>query len=179
MPKPKPESEKPPIGRPPIEVTPEVIATICHRVASGENLDKISGTNGLPCKDTIYRWLREIPAFSDEYARARVARADARSDRIDDIVRDMIEKKIDSQSARVAIDAEKWQAAHEAPKRYGDRIINEHSGPGGGPIQTLDEAALAKLTDAEVEQLIAIRLKLAANGGPAGREGAAAAEKAS
>lgn len=34
----------------------------------------------------------------------------------------MVEGKIDPQTARVAIDAEKWQMGKEQPKRYSDKL---------------------------------------------------------
>ncbi len=83
-------------------------------------MDRIAGEDGLPGKTTLYKWLRTNAAFADEYARAREIRADARSDRIDGYILSMIAGEIDANVARVAIDAEKWQAAHEMPKRYSD-----------------------------------------------------------
>lgn len=69
-------------------------------------------------------------------------------------------------AARVKIDAYKWRAARLKPKVYGDRIVQEHTGAGGGPIQTMD---LSKLTD---EQLAALEPVLSAlAGGPGGVAG--------
>jgi hypothetical protein len=56
------------------------------------------------------------------YARAREHRADARADRIDEICDELHRGKLDPNAARVLIDAEKWQAGKEMPKRYGDRV---------------------------------------------------------
>jgi hypothetical protein len=38
--------------------------------------------------------------------------------------------------ARLHIDSLKWLAAKLAPKKYGDKVTTEHSGPDGGPIKT-------------------------------------------
>lgn len=108
---------------------------ICRRVAGGENVDVITRDKDMPHRDTVYSWLREFPEFADEYARAREARADARSDRIDDWVKKAVDGEIDHQVARLAIDAEKWQAGKENPKRYGDKVTNELVGEDGGPVQ--------------------------------------------
>lgn len=99
---------------------------ICRRildaVADGSSLRKACSAEGMPREGTIRLWLLDDEDFSAQYARAREARAEARSDRIDEIC-EMLEKQvIDANSARVMIDAEKWQAGKENPKRYGDRI---------------------------------------------------------
>jgi hypothetical protein len=42
------------------------------------------------------------------------------------------------QRARLMCDVGKWTAARLAPKRYGDRLIQEHVGANNGPIQHED-----------------------------------------
>jgi len=37
--------------------------------------------------------------------------------------------------SRLMIDARKWLASKLAPKKYGDKVSAELSGPDGGPIQ--------------------------------------------
>jgi hypothetical protein len=46
----------------------------------------------------------------------------------------MRDGKIDAQMAKVEIDARKWFAAKFLPKRYGEKITQEISGPDGAPI---------------------------------------------
>jgi hypothetical protein len=38
--------------------------------------------------------------------------------------------------SRLRVDARKWVAAKLKPKKYADKITNEHTGANGGPIQT-------------------------------------------
>jgi hypothetical protein len=38
--------------------------------------------------------------------------------------------------ARLRIDARKWLASKLAPKKYGDKLAAEVSGPDGGPVNT-------------------------------------------
>jgi hypothetical protein len=82
----------------------------------------------MPAHSTVIQWMLDDATFSEDYARARDARADARSDRIDGYVVKMLKGEIDPQQCRVAIDAEKWQAGKEQPKRYGDKLDLNHSG---------------------------------------------------
>lgn len=58
--------------------------------------------------------------FYQVYARAREWRGEACLMRIDDIMRKLADKEIDSTTARVMIDTEKWKAAKFYPKMYGD-----------------------------------------------------------
>ena len=76
----------------------------------------------MPAQSDVYKWLIETPKFSEMYARARETRADSRADRIDEIVGMVVSGELDPNAARVAIDAEKWLAGKEQPKRYGDKI---------------------------------------------------------
>jgi len=61
------------------------------------------------------------------YARAVIDRADARQDRIDEIVRRIETGELRPDAGRVIIDAEKWQMAKEKPRVYGDRIEATHT----------------------------------------------------
>ena len=149
--KPEKASPKKKAGRPSI-YTEALTARICAEIACGGNLHQICQRDDMPDRDTIYSWLRNNKAFSDNYTRAREDRADWRSDRIDEYVRKMVDGEIDANVARVAIDAEKWQAGKEKPKRYGDKL--ELSGDKDNPL-ILQMAEARKAVDAKIERLIA------------------------
>ena len=90
----------------------------------------------MPSRDTIYRWFRLFPAFSDDYARARECKGDRRDELIDADVAELhkVQQLIASgeldgkagnaivSAIRARIDTRKWQAGKEAPKRYGERL---------------------------------------------------------
>jgi len=105
---------------------PEEIADlkkkVCAMIATGLSVYKIARIEGMPGNTTIFTWLCNDTEFSDEYARARERRADARSERIDDLVERVELGTLGYAEARVIIDAEKWQAGHENAPRYGDRV---------------------------------------------------------
>jgi hypothetical protein len=89
--------------------------------------------------------------FRDQYARAREIQADYWAEEIieiaDDGTNDYIEKEnkdgstyeaVNSEHinrSRLRVDTRKWLMARQAPKKYGDRLTAEHSGPDGAPIQ--------------------------------------------
>ncbi len=127
-------------GRPSL-YSAELADSICERVALGDNLNKLCDLDEFPCQDTVYRWLRNIPEFSEKYAQAREARADARSDRIDDYRNQVISGDMLPEVARVVFDMEKWQAGKENAKRYGEKVQNEHSGTIGVTAESDEEIA--------------------------------------
>ena len=97
----------------------------------------------MPGVSTVYRWLEEIVAFRDKYARARLDQADTLADEIVRIADetmvgetrtikpdgtieikqgDMLEHR------RLRVDARKWIASKLKPKKYGDKTEVEHTG---------------------------------------------------
>ena len=132
-------------GRPPIN--PEAIRSrvdeICELVAQGKTLRQIQA-DMLISMGTILNWVG-LPEFSEQYTRAR----DAASDIFET---DILEAahSVTSETAtadRVKIDALKWVAARRSPKKYGDKLTNEHTGPNGGPVQTVTRIELVALGD--------------------------------
>jgi hypothetical protein len=116
-------------GRP-TDYTQEMADIICNRVANGESLNTICNEENLPCRMTIYRWLRAHSEFSDNYARAREDQADWFADQIVEIA----DTEPDANIARVRIDARKWVASKLKSKNYGDKAQMELTGKDGAPI---------------------------------------------
>lgn len=127
---------QPRVGRP-SKYTNELVARICSRLADGDSLRGICSEPDMPDRETVRRWLREKEDFRGQYARAREDQADVYAE---DVVV-IADTEPDPQVARVRIDARKWAAGKLAPKKYGDRIINEHE----GSVTLKHEDALAAL----------------------------------
>jgi hypothetical protein len=70
----------------------------------------------------------------DQYAHALEALAQNQVELLEAAIEDMRDGKIDAQMAKVEIDARKWFASKFLPKRYGEKITQEISGPDGAPI---------------------------------------------
>jgi hypothetical protein len=104
---------------------------ICERLAnSNGGLAEICRQPGMPNDATVYRWLNEHAEFRDLYAHARERLADrwhAETVAIAD-------QATDANLARLRVDARKWAASKLAPRKYGDRVVQEHVGKDGGPI---------------------------------------------
>lgn len=135
--------------------------TICERIAVGESLRSICDDSDMPAMSTIFKWLTEDTVFSEQYTRAREAQADALFDDIlsiaDDGRNDWIEKRnADGENigwqengealrrSQLRVDARKWMASKLLPKKYGDRITQEHVGKDGGAIEVVDSKKLAR-----------------------------------
>lgn len=135
-------------GQPTIYTT-ALAARICSKLGSGMSLVEICSADDMPCRDTVYLWLSKHPEFSDMYVRAREEQADTLADEIiviadtpmegvktktladgsvETTAGDMIEHR------KLRVDARKWVAAKLKPRKYGDLVRNEHTGPQGGPI---------------------------------------------
>ena len=52
------------------------------------------------------------------------------------------------QRSKLRVDTRKWAMARMAPKRYGDRIMQEHTGADGGPIETRERSDDEKIAAA-------------------------------
>src|SRR5262245_36273727 len=120
---------------------------ICEEIATTDHsLRRICEAAGMPSPSTVYLWLGRVPEFSEQYARARERQADVLAGQIleisDDGSRDTIQTEDGEvvnhehiQRSRLRVDSRKWLASKLAPKKYGEKVATELSGPDGGPIQ--------------------------------------------
>ena len=118
-----------------IRYSPELGAKICDLIALRTPVAKIVEMAGMPTARQLASWRRMHADFRDAYDLAREQRADARSDRVDEILDDLRVGKIDAPSARVLIEAELKLAAKENPLRYGDRTVADVTVRPGAPIE--------------------------------------------
>ena len=125
----------------------------------------------MPQKATVFRWLSADKDFCRQYSFAREAQADSLVDDIlliaDEARNDWMKRNGENATgyqengealrrSALRIDARKWLAGKLAPKKYGDRTVNEHTGPDGGPI-TLEALIIASLDNSGAPRLAASR----------------------
>lgn len=134
-------------GRPTI-FCQELADLICERVSSTTfGLRKLCSLHDdMPTHETVYQWRHKYPAFSDQYARAKLEQADLMAEEIveiaDDATNDWMETFPDEdkplgwklngehvQRSKLRIDTRKWLAAKLLPKQYG--AYNEDKRPSG------------------------------------------------
>jgi len=153
---PKKEEGKTPLGRPTL-YTPELSYSICERLASGESMRSVSRDDAMPCMATLFKWLSENEAFSEQYAKAKGESADALVEDMLDIADNQVEQpllvdglplQIDGKPvmvkdavsvnhAKLRVDVRKWAASKLKPKKYGDKVDLNHGGQEGNPLTVL------------------------------------------
>ena len=107
---------------------------IINDLSIGKSLKSILDNNkNLPSRAIVYTWLNSDhdnydESFLNNYARAREDSADLNAEEIEEIADKTLDGTYDPSAARVAIDAKKWTAGKKKPKKYGDKILQEHSG---------------------------------------------------
>jgi hypothetical protein len=145
------------VGKPSIK-TPKLIDRMLIAIREGNSLTKV-------CKEIlkidlsiVYEWLKKDEQFAKDYARACEDRADTKNDQISEIINKIETGELKPDAGRVMIDAIKWQAAHERPKRYGDRVDVTS---GNEPLQ-----GATALTSMDVAVKIAYILRQAAEKKP-------------
>jgi len=117
----------------------ELATEILARLEAGESLRSICKDVHMPSESTVRRWAGEdVEGFQESYARARDMGLDAMTDRLLEIADDANQDndQIAVQRSRLMVDTRKWILSKLAPKRYGDRLLQEISGPDGGAIRT-------------------------------------------
>jgi hypothetical protein len=118
---------------------------ICQELAGGKSLRKVCASKTMPHLATVMRWVRDNAEFRKQYAEACDARAECLAGEIIEIA-DRTSKNVARD--RLRVEARKWMLPRLDPKKYGDRIAVEASGPDGGPIET------KSLSDIEAARLI-------------------------
>lgn len=101
---------------------------VCKKLAEGKSLVKICDAAGIPDRSEIYVWLRENEVFRLQYATARTDQADTHFDEIVAIADD---DKLTPEDRRVRIEARKWTAGKQRPKKYGDATTIKHADADG------------------------------------------------
>lgn len=135
--------EKRPVGRPQAW-SQDMADALCADLASGMSLRTACLADDRPAMSTVFKWIRTIPEFSQQYDKAKAESADALAEEILDIADDgtndwmeartkdgevrMVLDKENVQRSRLRVDARKWIASKLKPKKYGDKTEVEHTG---------------------------------------------------
>lgn len=126
-----------------VSYSPELAEKILDRISEGESLRRICADEGMPDRRTVLRWLEADQELATKCARARELQADSIFDELREIAEDGNPE--DVQRAKLRVSTLQWMAAKLAPKRYGDKLVAEHSGPNGGAIPF--ETVIRKVVD--------------------------------
>lgn len=150
-------------GRPSI-FTQELADRICEEISMGYSMRTVCKADDMPAPASVYKWLRENKAFSEQYARACEERSEAMIEDILDIAddgsNDWMEVNAENnqgwringealQRSRLRVDTRKWYASKMKPKKYGDKLDVTSDGDKLGVTLSAEQA----------EQLIRARAK--------------------
>lgn len=123
---------------------------ICEDIAAGKSLTAISADLKVHVS-SLLEWVEGDP---QRLARTREARS--RSARLWDERAEQViyaaADKFELEKAKELAHHYRWRAKAIAPKDYGDKVTQEHTGKDGGPI-TMAAVNLKGLSDAELEQM--------------------------
>lgn len=114
----------------------ELAELICRRIATHtESLVNLCNMyDDMPHKSTIYEWILNIPKFSDDFKRARVAQTELTMQELEDVsdaesyIDEKGVKRYDSglvAQRKLKIDTRKWLASKIIPTVYGDKDLKQ------------------------------------------------------
>lgn len=118
------------IGRP-SDYTQDLADKICEYIGNGSSMRSICLLESMPEMQTIWRWLREKPSFSEQYNKATVERAEAHNESLLDFGDAAIElaQEVDPKASGAVVQAYKlkadnlkWSMSKMKPKKYGDKL---------------------------------------------------------
>lgn len=138
------EETKHPGGRP-TDYSADLVDEFCRRIASGRSVIDVCSDDDMPANTTVYRWRQEKREFRDKLTCARDERLEADADQLRALAKKVLEDStMDPMRVNSAVNAIDKAARLMAPKQ---RV--EHSGPDGGPIETITKIELVSPTDGD------------------------------
>lgn len=112
--------------------TPELASEICEGLAAGKSLRECASGKVAPA--TVLNWCEDIPAFAEQYARARKIGTDVRFDGLRGLAAEAMDQSPQNvQAIRLMVDTEKWSLSKLRPERYGDKVAV--TGGDGGALR--------------------------------------------
>lgn len=115
---------------PMVKFSRELFDSICEKIADGNSVREICTGPGMPDRKTFNRWRKATPELQAHYDSAKIDREEA----IFDDIHWIADNEPDAKRAKVRIEAREWTLARMNGKKYGNRVTNEHTGEGGGPV---------------------------------------------
>lgn len=112
----------------------EIVLRLCALIIQG-SVEQACAEVGI-AESTFYAWVAADSELAEEYARARVVVSYKGESELERINRMALDGECDPKAANVASQNVRWLMGRRNPKVYGDKIVQEHTGPNGSPIQT-------------------------------------------
>lgn len=133
-----------------IRYSKQIANAVIERIAAGESLRSICRDPEMPNISTVLDWAdKDKDGFRSRYSTAMDFRAQVMFEEMLEIADESPKKcygepgtgeaSARAMAEKLRVDARKWMLARMAPKRYGEKITQEISGPDGGPVKTEGE----------------------------------------
>jgi hypothetical protein len=150
-------------------IPPQQFTAICEVIASGLSIRKACELFGLS-DISFYGEMHSNPLRAREYELSLNTRGYARGEAVEEIKEQLIAGEIDPMTAKVLIDANKWQASKEQKRVYGEKLDVSGIPAGGATVilplrerlrklrranESSGEADTEQVGDGESERLIA------------------------
>lgn len=124
---------------------------ICEKIAEGTPLREICRQPGMPAWRTVYDWAGADEAFAAAIAHAREMGHEAIAEETVEMVDAEPERGPDGKVDPGWVAHTKLRVEHRlkllakwSPKKYGDKLVNEHTGANGGAIQVHSTVTLVR-----------------------------------
>lgn len=154
-----PTAAKKQSSKPRVENADAIKKRICEALSDGIPLRQVCREVGMPAWRTVYDWMDADEPFSAAIARARDVGHDAIAEESMRIVDAEPERTPSGTVDPGSVSHAKLRAEHRLkllakwnPKKYGDKIQAEHSGPNGGAIEVRSTVRLVKAAPAESQE---------------------------
>jgi len=152
-------------GRPQTPFDQEIADELCFRWSSEvkgmrsilKDLANEFPNKTIPCTGTIYKWMEENPEFMAQSARAREMRADMLADERTEYALTPLLGEVVTESDKngretrtgdnvarstLIVQTISRHIGQLNPRKYGDKVLNEHTGKDGAPIQFVTKSIL-------------------------------------
>lgn len=123
---------------------------ICADLSEGQTLTAICQRVGVDIA-TLFVWIERDPQKLARTREARTRSAKLWDERAEMVIA-MAQDPFELAKARELAHHYRWRAKAIAPRDYGEKVTQEHTGKDGGPI-TMAAVDLKGLSDAELEQM--------------------------
>jgi hypothetical protein len=95
---------------------------VVTEITNGKTLAELGRDSAMPDRRTLQRWAAENPSFAAELARARAESAFAIEDSTAELEQQVLDGKLDSQSAYTVMRNRHWRAKVRNPRTHGDKL---------------------------------------------------------
>lgn len=114
----------------------KIIDAVLDSMCEGASLRKATQKHGTS-PQSFLRAVDVDEKLQEQYAQARARMLDVNAEELEEIGERaaMAETAVEVAGLRLLSDNRKWLLSKLAPKKYGDKVQQEVSGPDGGPVQ--------------------------------------------